>query len=196
MNKVLRICGWSVLTAFAVLLSVSFFMPMGNVSGPVLLEAEAQFNPGSGSPGSMAGPGSVSPGDFYHNVWTGGKGYVTSNSAASVTLGTNLIIPLIRGRGFSISPFYYTTVTTGSFTLLIDLSYDGTTWTTDHPVKLSWTPDRTATNGTRNITNLSSVVSGTLPQLDNARFARLTKWTNGTGVSLWITNIHYGYFRP
>lgn len=179
MNKVLKFSAWSILVGIAVMVMLSLVLPL-----------QAQFNASSGSPGSSPAPGSVA--DFTRGTFIGDRGYVRSNAAASVTLGTNLVIPLVKGRGVNIAPLYGTTVSTGSFSLLIDGTYDGVTWTTDHPFRLQWTPTGASTNGVRTMTNLNTT---TFPNMENVRALRITKWTNATGVSLWVTNIQWGYFK-
>jgi len=91
-----------------------------------------------------------------------------------------VIIPVYRGRGVAFFGSIQDAPNTNAVvTFGLDLSYDGTNWTTTQPIRFT---------GTCNGTNASVFYTNVLADvLDNAMFARLATITGNTGANN-ITN--------
>ena len=96
------------------------------------------------------------------------------------TASGTVIIPVYRGRGMSFFGSIQDAPSTNAIvTFGLDLSYDGTNWTTTQPIRFTGT-----CNGSTATVFYTNILAD---QFDNAMFARLATITGNTGANN-ITN--------
>jgi hypothetical protein len=87
-----------------------------------------------------------------------------------------------RGRGIALWPsFAFTNAGTDALTLGLDVSPDGTNWSTAQPIQRAFVG-----NGTTGVLGYTNVLSDVL---DNVKFVRLTTIANAHASSVVVTNV-------
>jgi hypothetical protein len=116
---------------------------------------------------------------------------VPATVAASTTLATNsAAIPLRRDQGLAILPAFVcnaTDASAASVTFTLQLSADGTNYTTTGPLTYA-----VAANSTNTVVGYKLFIPDVI---NNVRYARISGIQNATTNTITITRIQYSYFN-
>jgi hypothetical protein len=111
---------------------------------------------------------------------SGGSSLLIAGSGTATVTSSNVIA--FRGRGIALWPsFAFTNAGTDAVTLGLDVSPDGTNWSTAQPIQRAFVG-----NGTTGVLGYTNVLSDVL---DNVKFLRLTTIANAHASSAVVTNV-------